>query len=690
MALSWFRRVKRASSPYRATDDPKYGWTETTFDALGRVVVVKLPDESQVTTNYSGSTVTVRDQAGKQRRITTDAQGRLTSVDEMYEHPSTSVYATTYYSYDAMNNLTGVTQGIQTRSFDYDSLKRLVSATNPESGTVSYSYTDNNNLLEKTDPRLLSNGSSNIKTTLAYDAINRVTSRTYNDGTPAVNFYYDNQTLPTGAPSLERGASVGKLLAVTYGGGGAGSYYGFDAIGRTIQSAQVTDGQTFQMSYGYNLTGIMTRQTYPSGRTVTTTYDAIGRLSSMGGQKSGEAFKQYLSQLSYAPDGSPKSLQLGNGLWEHNTLNKRWQATEIGVGTSSTDSSTMRLAYDYGTTNNNGNVRSQVITVPGLSPLTQSYSYDHVNRLTQAEENSGASWRQTFSYDQYGNRNFVPGQTTSTLLGPNPTFNPSNNRIAANQGYFYDAAGNLTADAQGHTFAYDAEGRQVSYDGGLASYSYDGAGQRVKKVAGAVTTIFVYNATGQMVAEYDNSNLPPVSPGTTYISTDTLGSPRLLTTGQGAVKAHHDYAPFGEELTPQLGGRSSQQQYVVDDMSQKFTGQERDSETGLDYFHARYYASSQGRFTSGDPLLASGEVSNPQTWNRYAYVMNNPVNFTDPSGLQMHGRGMGDCQGVWYSGTALLVCCSVYVVISPLGIFSRGLGLLSAPKAPLSIRERIP
>lgn len=148
-------------------------------------------------------------------------------------------------------------QGVQTRSFVYDSLKRLISVTNPESGTITYSYNDNNDLLEKTDPRLLPNGSTKIKTTLAYDALNRLTSKTYNDGTPSVNLYYDNQTLPAGAPNLEHGASLGKLLAVTYGGGSAGSYFGFDAIGRTNQSAQMTDGQKYEMSYGYNLTGIM-------------------------------------------------------------------------------------------------------------------------------------------------------------------------------------------------------------------------------------------------------------------------------------------------------------------------------------------------------------------------------------------------------------------------------------------------
>jgi RHS repeat-associated protein len=78
---------------------------------------------------------------------------------------------------------------------------------------------------------------------------------------------------------------------------------------------------------------------------------------------------------------------------------------------------------------------------------------------------------------------------------------------------------------------------------------------------------------------------------------------------------------------------------------QQFTAKERDRETGLDYFGARYYASTQGRFISIDPLLASGRPFNPQTWNRYAYALNNPIRFTDPSGLQEQdesGRGRPD------------------------------------------------
>jgi RHS repeat-associated protein len=96
----------------------------------------------------------------------------------------------------------------------------------------------------------------------------------------------------------------------------------------------------------------------------------------------------------------------------------------------------------------------------------------------------------------------------------------------------------------------------------------------------------------------------------------------------------HDYLPFGEELFAGTGGRTVAQGYAADGVRQQFTSKERDSETGLDYFSARYYASMQGRFTSADPLLASGRPANPQSWNRYSYVLNNPVRLTDPTGYE--------------------------------------------------------
>ncbi len=114
----------------------------------------------------------------------------------------------------------------------------------------------------------------------------------------------------------------------------------------------------------------------------------------------------------------------------------------------------------------------------------------------------------------------------------------------------------------------------------------------------------------------------------------SVGTPRIILDQSGslATTTRHDYLPFGEELY--AGGRTAANGYTNNDGTrQKFTGYERDNETGLDYAHARYDANAQGRFTSPDPLF--GSIVNPQTLNRYAYVMNNPVNLTDSTGTMI-------------------------------------------------------
>jgi RHS repeat-associated protein len=246
--------------------------------------------------------------------------------------------------------------------------------------------------------------------------------------------------------------------------------------------------------------------------------------------------------------------------------------------------------------------------------------------------------KQTFIYKRYGNRSFDTSNTKTNSLGSLLTIDQATNRFTSGQGsILYDNVGNLTRDFNAHTFSYDAENHQVAYDGGASAngtdYKYDGDGRRVKKVTGTgqQTTIFIYDVSGQMVAEYSTSNQQG-SGGTSYLTMDNLGTPRVVTGADGGVKARHDYLPFGEEIGLS-GGRTASQGYVVDNVRQKFTQKERDVETGLDYFGARYYASTQGRFTSADPLMASGSTVDPQTWNRYSYSYNNPLRFTDPSGM---------------------------------------------------------
>ena len=121
-----------------------------------------------------------------------------------------------------------------------------------------------------------------------------------------------------------------------------------------------------------------------------------------------------------------------------------------------------------------------------------------------------------------------------------------------------------------------------------------------------------------------------------WLISDQLGTPRMIfdQTGSLANVKRHDYLPFGEELFAPAGGRSAAMGYSGGDgVRQQFTEYERDTETGLDYAQARYFSSVQGRFVSVDPLFSSGKPQDPGSWNRYSYVLNNPLKFVDPSGL---------------------------------------------------------
>jgi RHS repeat-associated protein len=114
-----------------------------------------------------------------------------------------------------------------------------------------------------------------------------------------------------------------------------------------------------------------------------------------------------------------------------------------------------------------------------------------------------------------------------------------------------------------------------------------------------------------------------------------LGSPRVITDANGQVISRRDFMAFGEEIANNVGGRTSTNKYgQTDSVRQRFTGYQKDDETGLDFAEARYYNDAHGRFTAVDPLLASGKSVNPQTFNRYVYSMNRPLLLTDPTGMQ--------------------------------------------------------
>jgi len=210
----------------------------------------------------------------------------------------------------------------------------------------------------------------------------------------------------------------------------------------------------------------------------------------------------------------------------------------------------------------------------------------------------------------------VNSQNQLVALGANAVFN--------------DIAGNLTFDGS-LNYAWDAENRLSSVAG--VSYSYDGDGQRVQKSSGTTywygpdgATYEETDASGNTIADYiyfggkrfarrDASN------NTIYYVPDQLGTTRAILNSIGSPCYDSDFYPFGGEINYT---NTCPQNY-------KFTGKERDSESGLDNFGARYDSSSLGRFMTPDPL--GGSLANPQSLNKYAYALNNPLRFTDPTGL---------------------------------------------------------
>src|SRR5690606_8820846 len=363
---------------------------------------------------------------------------------------------------------------------------RLLTAANPESGTISYSYDPNGNLLTKVDAR-------NITTSYVYDDLNRVTQRNYTNEptgseTPDVTYTYG-----TVAPKVGFLTKVQSSVSTT-------EYTDFDILGRVTGHKQTTDGKAYETEYTYNLSGTMVEQVYPSGRRVKNDVDnngdlpivqrgscsdgTPGRGASCGSQA---GVWNYAQHFTYNAAGALTAMQLGNGRWESTAFNSRLQPTQIALGVTPGATNLLKLDYVYGATAavNNGNVTKQTITVPtvGQTPgftAVQDYTYDSLNRLKSALENvtpaggsQSMSWQQTFEFDRYGNRNFDEANTTFTGFDKlcnsntelcsdlrkilNPSINQSNNRLSTSDNYVFDSSGNTTEDAQGRTFVYDAE-----------------------------------------------------------------------------------------------------------------------------------------------------------------------------------------------------------------------------------------
>ncbi len=665
-------RVHTVSNPHRSTSSSTDGTTTYAYDTLWRILSVSEADGSAVIVSYAGNTGTVTDEAGKTRKIQTDGLGRLTAV---WEDPAGQNIQTTY-SYDPLGNLTGVVQnGSRNRTFTYNSLSQLLTAANPESGTITYTYDNNGNLHTKTDAR-------NITTTYSYDALNRNTQKSYSDGTPTATFQFDSGSFPGGSAPQN---AIGRMaLAST---SNTMTSFSYDSMGRIARRDVCTPlncgtgGWAF--TNAYDLAGDVTQFNdglLPCNQIFNQTNDGAGRVTQLTSTWSDAThpatFFTSDATLGYYPNGALRKAALGNGLTMASVYNNRLQPCLIDVNSSNITLQTcsdstptgnvLDLAMNYNAGADNGNVVSWNAT--GAQSFVRTYAYDSLNRLSTmadtatAQPCKGLSW----TYDAWGNR--TDQNVTAGSCGTFHAVVGTNNRLSGAP-YQYDAAGNLIADGN-HTYTYDAEDRLSQVDGGAtASYVYDAFGRRAKRTVGGNSYEYVYNKDGQLSWEllnghinrtYIRSNgwlLAEYFEGTTYFAhQDHLGSTHLLTRLDQSVRECDDYYPFGEANA--CGDATG--------TTLKFTGKERDSESGLDDFGARYYSSSLGRFMSADwsaiPVpVPYANLTNPQTLNLYAIARDNPTSFPDLDGhnlfealraaaMEAFGVDVENCEGGSCSG----------------------------------------
>lgn len=653
-------RKASVGNPYRGTVTD--GTIQYYYDVLDRPSSVVQQDGGTIAYSYSGNTATTIDEAGKKRTTQMDALGRLSSVTE---DPSVSNYLTVY-QYDALDNLTCVEQhgGVSStgcaadpsqdassawrvRRFTYDQLSRLLSAKNPEIGTISYGYDAASNLITKTDPRP-------ITITYTPDALHRITQKSYSNGEFIIKYCYDNQQAACGTSAASNG--IGRRTGMLDVSGSTA--WSYDVMGRPTAITKSVGGVSTPTNYAYNLDGSIWQMVFPgySFDTITYTYSGAGRpiTATYDDPYLFWSF-DYVKSATYTASGALVSYQShgfsGSDPTVTNSYNKRLQPVTMSATTS--QGNVLNLTYSFNLqAGDNGNVYG--ITNNLDSSRSQTFAYDALNRLQSAGTSS--TWGDNYGYDAWGNLLSKTVTRGSAETWSQPA--DGKNRISA---WGYDLAGNQNS-VSGHVYnIYNAENQWTMQTAYHVNYVYDGDGRKVKDWGGASgMRISVDDTAGRVIMELDQS-------GTTlneylyfgdsriarvnteggpvyYYYGDHLGTARVITDGVGNKCYDADYFPWG--LEQHVYVNSCPQNY-------KFTGKERDPDTSSDYFGARWYRYDMSRFFSPDwsstPTgVPYANFGNPQSLNLYAYVINNPLRTADSDG---HEAGL--CYACGPGGTTL-------------------------------------
>jgi RHS repeat-associated protein len=632
----------------------EYPWQEVFYDYRGRPVEISQPDgEYQTVTTtfkYSGLFTTITDPDGAWKTEKKDYTGRTLKV---IEHADQNDFITEY-DYNAAGDLLGVTDHYgNTSRMNYDTLGRKISMNDPDMGFWEYSYDANGNLVTQIDEKLQ-------EVIFAYDELNRITSKTYSTSDPMVIYSYDNLTIPKGCGRLY---SVTTSLAST-------TYNAYDEMGNvsSVSKSVTGDPNVYTTHYEYDLSGKLIMTTYPDGYQVGNTYYAgTGLLKAVTGSDAID----YALLSDYTPTGKIGHIENANGVFTDYTYDpESTRLTAIVTTHAGPSIDLQNKLYQYTPAGDihaiNDNVKN----------ITYNYTYDKLHRLMQ-ETNSGAYDPISYTYNAIGNiTSKTVGARTMTytydewhkhavktinvngfdfpyeyddngnmISGPDftdrqqvatrrITYNADNMpvRIHYENGKPVSAQSSSSSksnsSSMGFTACWVASVSDQSDVSWTVDFYYDGEGVRVKKqVLGGSLTYYIgahFEIKDGVATKYIFAGSLRIAmiqgDEVNYFHKDHLGNSTVMTDSDGEIVESTEFMPFGA-----MREHSGQQ---VSDY--KFTDQEFDVETGLYNYNARLYDPVIGRFISPDSIVQA--PFDPQTLNRYSYVRNNPLIYTDPSG----------------------------------------------------------
>lgn len=557
----------------------------------------------------------VTDALGKIHKYYQDAFGRTNRIVEV----TAGGNFTTTLAYDLVGNLTNLTDnaGNQT-AFFYDALGRQVAVADPDMGFWQYNYDAAGRLKTQTDAK-----GQQIKFFYS-DAAGRLTRREgYNAASQLVStntWQYDSN-----GGDVSYTVYPGQLFAVTDDQGS--EKFSYDVRGRTLKSARylAKNGSTYTNQFAFDDADRLNSMVYPNGGpTVSNIFDLGGNLSQV--KQVGGSNTVFYAAKGFDAFSRLTGITFGNGVQTSNFFYTVSQRLQKITSAKTTNIQSLTYTFDAG-----GNVKGVTDGVySGTASATfGNIQYDDLNRLTSLTNASGTF---AYAFDSIGNvlTNKESG-SGSYVYG---AIRPHSVRSANGISYTYDLNGNV-AQRGGQHLVYNVNNRLafVVTTNTLTSFGYAADDARLWEASGTNPlqvwiggnyeekggqVLYHIYAGGRQVATFDKTTTNVFQ----YYHPDNLTSTSIQSDKNGNEIQNFGYSAFGQSRYTQSTN--------VFNVSRRYTGQVLDDATGLYYYNARYYDPALARFTQPDDLIP--DLLNPQSYNRYAYCVNNPLRFIDPNG----------------------------------------------------------